>query len=146
MGSYCHTYNSFVSYISDYCPASFRLSKTSYILVILLLIISTRSCAQADFIIDSVSVYNERLTPVEVASRIDVLSLNFNKLPDNRINFGLVDNDFLLVILKISTPSLDQHFTLSIDNTSLNSVTIPQIRNRMLIFKIYLTQLNEVLA
>lgn len=92
--------------------------------------------AQSISINDSVTTIASISQPEQVIQKIELPKIHFVKAPDNRINFGLVGNEFYYILLKLnSNRNHLEKVYLSIDNTSLDTVNIYKIlkgRSRMI--------------
>lgn len=74
-------------------------------------------------IFDSISVVHTNNRPEQVLKEINITAIHFSKVPDNRINFGIVGNEYYYILLKLNSNHLISNQFLVIDNTSLDTVS-----------------------
>jgi len=73
---------------------------------------------------DSISLINSTSRPEVVIDELDLSKVHFAKAIENRINFGLVGNEYKYILLKVKILKKETDPYLSIDNTSLDTVSI----------------------
>ena len=74
---------------------------------------------------DSIAIINDTRPPQDIIKQLHVSTAHFIKLPNRRMDIGLVGNEYHAVLLKfISNDTLVKNKWLSIDNTSLDTVFI----------------------
>ena len=86
---------------------------------------------------DSVATINSNSRPEEVIDKLDLSKVHFARKPENRINFRLVGDEYKYILLKLKIVA-DADAYLSIDNTSLDTVSIYSIDEEGNLHKIYL--------
>ncbi len=104
------------------------LKKYFFFTILLFNIVSAKT--QPIILQDSVSVVHSNNRPEQVLKEINLTNLHFEKVPDNRINFGVVGDEYYFLILKLSSNQLVNNQFLVIDNTSLDTVSIYKIDNQ----------------
>jgi signal transduction histidine kinase len=97
-------------------------------LVVLWLVPWSNGKAQDSPLADSISCLISPQNPQEFISGIDLPGLRFIKAKNNRINLGFPSDQTAYVILKLSTTSDPALKYLTIDNTSLDTILIFNIR------------------
>jgi len=95
------------------------------------------SVAQRLRFYDSVATINSNSRPEEVMDKLDVSKVHFVKEIENRINFKLVGDEYKYILLKVKIAA-DADAYLSIDNTSLDTVSIYSIDEEGNVHTIYL--------
>lgn len=90
----------------------------------LLLLCSIKNIAQPALIDDQMDTIVSSLGPKEVIPQIVVDKLHFKKVQNRRINFGLTGCEYYYIILKLSASRNLNKLVLSIDNTSLDTISI----------------------
>lgn len=93
-------------------------------LLALLLFVSFRNNAQQVFINDSISIIVNNLNPHQIIPQILPGELHFFKPKNRRINFGLTGCEYHYIFLKLVASETQPNQYLSIDNTSLDTVSI----------------------
>jgi len=96
-------------------------------LLLLLLLFGLKNNAQDVLINDSIDTIVSTLNPDQILPRISIASLHFKKQEDRRVNFGLTGCKYYYIFLKLNAPQALNNQYLSIDNTSLDTVTIYRI-------------------
>lgn len=81
-------------------------------------------------IFDSISVVHTNNRPEQVLKEINIAAIHFSKVPDNRINFGIVGNEYYYILLKLNSNHLISNQFLVIDYTSLDTVRIFKLDNQ----------------
>ncbi len=116
-----------------------KFVKTSRYLLMLLFLsgVFSRSIAQHLLFYDSIAIINSESRPDEVINRLNLSKLHFAKATENRINFGLVQNEYKYILLKVKIPEEDAEPYLSIDNTSLDTVSIYSIDDEGNVRQVY---------
>ncbi|MGN6531751.1 MAG: sensor histidine kinase [Ginsengibacter sp.] len=76
---------------------------------------------------DSMTIINCKNRPEEVIHKLNLSKIHFAKALENRINFGLAGNEYKYILLKVKIAGEDADPYLSIDNTSLDTVSIYSI-------------------
>ena len=82
-----------------------------------------------DIVEDSISIINAKAVPSQVAGQINLAALRFSKMPGNRIDFGIVSNEYKYFVLKVNANSASNGQCLVIDNTSIDTVSIFQLNS-----------------
>jgi len=90
----------------------------------LLLMCSIKNIAQNTFIDDQIDTIVSNLGPKKFIPQIVVDKLHFKKAENRRLNFGLTGCEYYYIILKLSASRTLNNQVLSIDNTSLDTITI----------------------
>ncbi|HEY5391318.1 MAG TPA: 7TM diverse intracellular signaling domain-containing protein, partial [Hanamia sp.] len=96
----------------------------SICLMALLLMCSIKNIAQNTFIDDQIDTIVSNLGPKKFIPQIVVDKLHFKKAENRRLNFGLTGCEYYYIILKLSASRTLNNQVLSIDNTSLDTITI----------------------
>lgn len=106
------------------------VKKAGHICLFLLLFAQGfKTIAQQIFIGDSICIIDSDNAPSRAMQQLNLSALHFIKAPDNRINFGIVANEYKYFVLKLNaTANLAAQY-LSMDNTSIDTVKIFQINN-----------------
>lgn len=106
-----------------------ELKKKAVDLVLILALLATPlvGSAQNASFLDSVADFSSESQPEQIIQDINLSNVHFVKAPGNRINFGLVGNEYNYVLLKISSAISNNEQYLSMTNTSLDSVTIYRV-------------------
>lgn len=105
-------------------PAVLTCLKKVYLLLPLLLLYST-GIGQAISFKDSIAIISDSRQPQLVIQQLPLANLHFIKERYNRIDIGLVKNDYHYFLLKLTaTDSLLPLRYLSIDNTSLDILQV----------------------
>ncbi|MEO6358599.1 MAG: 7TM-DISM domain-containing protein, partial [Ferruginibacter sp.] len=98
--------------------------KKIYLFLQLLLICSAATSRGISFN-DSIAIITDNRSPELVIQQLHLATIHFLKQSNNRVDIGLVGNDYHYFLLKLSvSDSLPQPLYLSIDNTSLDSLQI----------------------
>lgn len=104
--------------------------KAKLILVFLLSFATASRARTADVPIkDSVATITVIGSADQIIKQINLSSFRFLKVPDNRINFGITGNKYYCIVLKIHSGTNHEGQYLSIDNTSLDTVSIFRIHD-----------------
>ena len=90
----------------------------------MLCMIGLKAVSQSAVITDSISIITANSFPRQVMAQINLVALPFAKMPDNRINFGIVSNQYKYFVLKLNGDAAPAEQYLSIDNTSIDTVSI----------------------
>jgi signal transduction histidine kinase len=101
--------------------------KFKYILWFLPLISALSGLAQSAVIRDSVAIFACQGNPAETVKRIQLTPVHYIKATDNRINFGVTGSEFHYVLLKLNSANAGITQYLSIDNTSLDTISIYRV-------------------
>lgn len=96
------------------------------------------SVAQQLRFYDSVAIINSKSRPEEVIDKLDLSKVHFAKAIENRFNFGIVDNEYKYILLKVKIAADGTDPYLSIDNTSLDTVSIYSINEEGNVHTVYL--------
>lgn len=105
-----------------------HLAKFKYVwLCILLLETTVKGIAQCTSFEDSICIVKGNMQPQQIINKINSHSLAFRKLTNNRINFGIVGNGYVFLLIKLSSTCQMEDLYLSIDNTSIDTVSIYKI-------------------
>jgi signal transduction histidine kinase len=99
----------------------------SFCLSALFILTTLQATAQRANIYDSISVIENNLDPEQTLKSIDVSLLLFRNSKNRQINFGFTGCEYHYIILKISASGALPDQYLSIDNTSLDTITIYKI-------------------
>ena len=83
--------------------------------------------AQPTLINDSIATFKILEINGQAIKNINLSKLSFYKAPENRVNFKFAGNNYACIVLKLNTPSVYTNQYLSIDNTSLDTVSIYRI-------------------
>jgi len=78
---------------------------------------------------DSIAIITSRDRPEQVIQNINFSQIHFAKATDNRVNFGLVGSEYNYILLKVNTNQTNENLYLSIDNTSLDTLSVYRIDN-----------------
>jgi signal transduction histidine kinase len=78
---------------------------------------------------DSVATITGNANPDHSIKQINLSAFHFVKAQDNRINFGIVGSEYNYIVLKLNSANTYAEQYLSIDNTSLDTVSIYRIHN-----------------
>ncbi len=116
-----------------------KFVRTIRCLWMLLFLCGIFSCSVAQRLrfYDSVATINSNSRPEEVMDKLDVSKVHFVKEIENRINFKLVGDEYKYILLKVKIAA-DADAYLSIDNTSLDTVSIYSIDEEGNVHTIYL--------
>jgi signal transduction histidine kinase len=106
-----------------------KFAKTTGCLWMLLFLCSmvTRTLAQRPLFYDSIAIINSDSRPGQVINELTLSKIHFVKAVDNRVNFGLVGREYKYILLKVKRISADTDLYLSIENTTLDTVSIYSI-------------------
>ena len=96
-------------------------------LLLMLCLIGLKAVTQPAAIMDSISIIATTSPPRQAIAQINLPALSFSKMPDNRINFGIVSDQYKYFVLKINGVAAPADQYLSIDNTSIDSISIFKI-------------------
>ncbi len=109
-------------------PINFKLPIYKNIwLLVLLLLVGLNNNAQDILINDSIATIVNKLNPNQTLLQISLSALHFAKVKNRRINFGLTGCEYHYIICKLNAPQTLPNQYLSIDNTSLDTVSIYRI-------------------
>jgi signal transduction histidine kinase len=90
-----------------------------------LLLICSAATSRGISFNDSIAIITDNRSPELVIQKLHLATIHFLKQSNNRVDIGLVGNDYHYFLLKLSaSDSLLQPLYLSIDNTSLDSLQI----------------------
>ena len=78
---------------------------------------------------DSIAIITAKGRPEQVIQNFNFSQIHFTKAADNRINFGLVGSGYNYILLKVKTTIPNEDLYLSIDNTSLDTLSVYRIYN-----------------
>ena len=78
---------------------------------------------------DSIAIITTKERPEQVIQNTNFSQIHFVKATDNRINFGLVGSGYNYILLKVNTTAIKEDLYLSIDNTSLDTLSVYRIDN-----------------
>ena len=117
-----------------------KCAKTCPRLWMLLILCCMFSCSVAQHLqfFDSIIIINSKNRPDEVIRHLNLSKIHFAKAIENRINFGLVGNEYKYILLKVKISKLNADPYLSIDNTSLDTVSIYSIDDDGNVHQVYL--------
>ena len=104
----------------------FRYLGLSALFVLLTLHVNSQSVS----INDSIAIVESNLNPEATINKTDIGRLLFKKTSNQTINFGLTGCEYHYIILKIDAAKPLPEQYLSIDNTSLDTITIYKISYR----------------
>lgn len=93
-------------------------------LLALLLFMGFVCDAQEVLMNDSICIITNKLNPNQTLQRISPGELHFTKIKNRRINFGLTGPEYHYIILKLNGEKTLYNQYLSIDNTSIDTVSI----------------------
>ena len=96
-------------------------------LLTVLCMVGLKGVSQPAIITDSISIITTTSFPRQAIAQINLVALPFTKMPDNRINFGIVSDQYKYFVLKINGVAAPAEQCLSIDNTSIDTVSIYKI-------------------
>lgn len=96
-------------------------------LLTVLCMVGLKAVSQPAVITDSISIVTATSFPRQVIAQINLAALPFSKMPDNRINFGIVSDQYKYFVLKLNGVDAPAEQYLSIDNTSIDTVSIYKI-------------------
>lgn len=96
-------------------------------LLTVLCLVGVKAVTQPAVIIDSISIITTASFPRQAIAQIKLAALPFAKMPDNRINFGIVSDQYKYFVLKLNGVAAPAEQYLSIDNTSIDTVSIFKI-------------------
>lgn len=100
-----------------------------YIGLFFLVFAPLRSATQPVVINDSIAIIKDLSRPLQIIKQVNLSALPFKKLQDNSKDFGIVGNEFKYMILKLNSAANVPGQYLSIDNTSLDTVSIYKIHD-----------------
>lgn len=103
-----------------------KVVRTTRCLSMLLFLCSIFSCTYGQHIAfyDSIAIINSNNRPEVVIDKLDLSKLHFDKAIENRKDFGIVGNEYKYILLKVKILQQGTDPYLSIDNTSLDTVSI----------------------
>lgn len=96
----------------------------SICLLLVAIFLSFKNNGQKILINDSAFVFSNHLNPDQEIQHISPAMLDFKKYQDGNINLGLTGSEFYFIILKISAPHTLPNQYLTIDNTSVDTISI----------------------
>ena len=96
-------------------------------LLVLLLLVGLNGNAEDIFINDNIATIVNNLNPHQTLQEISLAALHFIKAEKRRINFGLTGCEYHYLILKLDAPQTLSDQYLSMDNTSLDTVSIYRV-------------------
>lgn len=108
-----------------------RFAKTTRLLCLCLFLsgMASKSFAQGVTFKDSIAVITSKGRPEQVIQNINFSKIHFAKAVDNRVNFGLVGSEYNYILLKVNVNQPNENLYLSIDNTSLDTLSVYRIDN-----------------
>jgi signal transduction histidine kinase len=117
-----------------------KVVRTIRCLSMLLFLCSIFSCSVAQQLrfYDSVAVINSQSRPEEVIDTLDLSKVHFAKAIENRIDFRLVGDEYKYILLKVKIAANRADPYLSIDNTSLDTVSIYSLDEEGNVHTVYL--------
>jgi signal transduction histidine kinase len=95
----------------------------TFIFLITLLIHLNSSSQDISFNV-SIAIPTNNRSPDQVIKQLRLTAIHFIRVRDNRINFGIVGSQYHYILLKLISDNTPQEKYLSIDNTSLDTVSI----------------------
>lgn len=116
----------------------FAHTRRALCMLLFLLGIFSGSISQRVLCYDSITVIHSKSRPEEVIRNLKLSQLHFEKADKNRKNFGVVGNEYRYILLKVKTIGADIDSYLSIDNTSLDTVSIYRIDDDANFRQVYL--------
>ena len=90
----------------------------------LLLLIHLNSKGQDVSFNDSIAIPIDNRLPDQVIKHLRLTAVHFIRATDSRINFGIVGSEYHYILLKLNSDNTPIEKYLSIDNTSLDSISI----------------------
>ena len=90
---------------------------------------ASASFAQGVNFNDSIAIISAKSRPEQVIQNVNFSKIHFAKATDNRVNFGLVGSEYNYILLKVNTTGNNENLYLSIDNTSLDTLSVYRIDN-----------------
>lgn len=124
--------------INTNSPFNFFTWSSKSISLLLCLFVLPSGAKTQNVLFDSISIVKTISRPEQVIQKISLSKLHFFKTPGNRVNFKMVGSEFRYIVLKLTTVGNDAPQYLSIDNTSLDTLSIYRIYNdgkRQLIYR-----------
>lgn len=108
-----------------------RFAKTTRLLCMCLFLcgIASNSFTQNVTFNDSIAIITTKERPGQVIQNTKLSQIHFVKATDNRVNFGLVGSEYNYILLKVNTDQTNEDLYLSIDNTSLDTLSVYKIDN-----------------
>ncbi|HEY5368121.1 MAG TPA: sensor histidine kinase [Hanamia sp.] len=108
-----------------------RFAKATRLLCMCLLLcgMASKSFTQNVTFNDSIAIITTKARPERVIQAINFSHVHFAKARDNRINFGLVGSEYNYILLKVNTNQTSEDLYLSIDNTSIDTLSVYRIDN-----------------
>ncbi len=103
--------------------------KRRYLILVICCLAALQSHSQNQTISDSICKVRITGAPPGVIQQLDPASLNFTKAPGNYVNFGIVGNDYKYFLLKLTAADTITGQYVSIDNTSLDAISIYRVYN-----------------
>ena len=126
----------FAAGLCKYLPVVVRLCK--YITFCIIFIISFgQAKAQTTLLSDSVAILPPGRYTFTTLNRLNPTKEKFEKIPGRRINFGLTGDEFYFALLKLNGAQTMPPQYLSIDNTSLDTIFIFEIKPGKPAVKLY---------
>lgn len=106
-----------------------RFAKIARLICIFLSLcgIASKSFTQYVTFNDSIAIIPAEGRPEQVIQNVNLSKIHFTKASDNRVNFGLVGSEYNYILLKINTITPNEDLYLSIDNTSLDTLSVYRI-------------------
>src|SRR6185312_7140106 len=106
-----------------------RFAKTTRLLCICLFLcgMASTSFTQNVTFNDSIAIITTKDRPEQVIQNLNFSKIHFAKAVDNRVNFGLVGSGYNYILLKVNTNQTNENLYLSIDNTSLDTLSVYRI-------------------
>ncbi len=103
-------------------------ANTWYLSIFFCLAFSIQKSEARDITIrDSIEKLRISGTPAAIIKQIQLTGLHFSKAPGNYINYGIAGDDYKFFVLKLNSDSAITGNYLSIDNTSLDTISIYRI-------------------
>jgi signal transduction histidine kinase len=96
----------------------------SVCLLLVAIFLSFKNNGQKILINDSAFAFSNHLNPDHEIEHISPSTFDFKKYKDGNINLGLTGSEFYFIILKISAPRTLPNQYLTIDNTSVDTISI----------------------
>ena len=100
-----------------------NLLRNSWILLLLLLL-GLKNNAQKVAINDSIATITNNLNPAQTLQQLFIERIHFTKDKNRRINFGFTGCEYHYIILKLSAAHTFYNQYLSIDNASIDTISI----------------------
>ena len=107
----------------------FTLKVKNVLVLMVLLLMASKATSRNVTFSDSIFTINTDSRPEQVIQKINLSKVHFVKAIDKRINFGIVGSEYNYILMKLNSFHSYTEQYLSIDNTSLDTVSIYRIYN-----------------